>query len=132
MASVLDRLRFQNGSLSPPTAICQNLPRLRPCERDPNPGGGVVMKTIAALAGLAAALFTGQATAQAFPSKAVHIIVPFPGGSVTDTFTRLIGDNMAAALGQTVITEPKAGAGTEIGTKYVIAQPPDGYNILMA
>ena len=82
----------------------------------------------------AAGLLGGMsnAGAQAFPDKPIRIIVPFAGGSVTDTFTRLLGDAMSATLGQTVLTEPKPGAGTEIGTKYVIAQPADGYNILMA
>ena len=70
--------------------------------------------------------------AQSFPSKPLRIIVPFPAGSVTETFTRLIGENMEATLGQKVLTEARAGAGTEIGTKFVIAQPGDGYTLLLA
>lgn len=91
------------------------------------------VRTGLAAAGLVAALgFSAPLMAQGFPNKVVRIIVPFPGGSVTDTFTRLIGENMAPILGQQVITEPRAGGGTEIGTKYVISQPADGYTLLMA
>ena len=86
-----------------------------------------------AAAGLVIAMgFSAPLLAQGYPNKLVRIVVPFPAGSVTETFTRLIGENMEATLGQKVLTEARAGAGTEIGTKYVIGQPGDGYTLLLA
>src|SRR5256885_8091372 len=86
-----------------------------------------------AVSGVISMCMAAAAQAQTYPAKPVRIIVPFPGGSVTDVFTRLIGENMSASLnGQVVLTEPKPGAGTEIGTKYVITQPADGYTIMYA
>jgi tripartite-type tricarboxylate transporter receptor subunit TctC len=83
-----------------------------------------------ALAG-AAALAAPLAIAQSFPSKPVLMIVPFPGGSTTDTFARLIAAGMEPALGQRVLVEPRPGGGTVVGTQYVMAQPPDGHTILL-
>jgi tripartite-type tricarboxylate transporter receptor subunit TctC len=83
------------------------------------------------LVALAVSLGVSNAAAQAFPSKPVFLIVPFPGGSTSDTNMRVIGAAMEPSLGQKVIVEPKPGAGGAVGTQYVIAQPPDGHTILM-
>ncbi len=69
--------------------------------------------------------------AQAFPSKPVHIIVPFSAGGSFDVTARVLAQRMQAGLGQNVIVENRPGGGTVIGTEYVARQPPDGYTILM-
>jgi len=82
---------------------------------------------------LLALSFMANAAAQSYPNHTVRIVVPFPGGSVVDTYTRLLGEAMRPVLGDApVLVEPRPGAGTEIGTKYVISQPADGYTLLMA
>jgi len=95
------------------------------------------MRTTVAIRNVVLALIlqcgVAAVSAQTFPSRPIRIIVPFPGGSVTDVFTRIIGENMVPSLGgQVVLTEPRPGAGTEIGTRFLMAQPPDGYAIMYA
>lgn len=72
-----------------------------------------------------------MASAQDFPSRPIHIVVPFPAGGSSDTLIRQIGIELAADLGQPVITENKAGAGTVIGTQVVASSAPDGYWLLV-
>lgn len=82
---------------------------------------------------IAAALLLGvsAASAQAFPSKPVRIVVPSaPGGSV-DMLSRLVGKELQERIGQPVIIENKPGAGGAIGAEYVAAAPADGYTLLM-
>ncbi len=74
----------------------------------------------------------GAALAQDYPSRPVTIISPFPAGGATDTLTRVLAERMAKDLGQSLIVENKAGAGTNIGASYVSREKPDGYTILMA
>ncbi len=69
--------------------------------------------------------------AQAFPSKPVRIVVPFPAGGAFDITARVVAQRMQAGLGQNVIVENRPGGGTVIGTEYVVRQPADGYTVLM-
>jgi len=81
---------------------------------------------------LVASCLSSVAAAQSFPARPIRIVVPFPGGSVVDTYTRMLAEHMVPALnGQAIIVEPRSGAGTEVGTKYVLSQPADGYTLLM-
>ncbi len=67
--------------------------------------------------------------AEAWPAKAVHIIVPFPPGSSPDLIARMLTDKLAQALGQPVIVENKPGAGGNLGTGLVAKAAPDGYTL---
>jgi tripartite-type tricarboxylate transporter receptor subunit TctC len=72
------------------------------------------------------------AGAQEFPTKPITIVVPFGAGSGTDTISRLIGQQLGVALGQSVVIENKAGASGSIAASYVARQPADGHTLLMA
>jgi tripartite-type tricarboxylate transporter receptor subunit TctC len=81
---------------------------------------------------LAAALpFAPAARAQAFPTRAVRIIVPYTTGGVSDITARLIAEPMAATLGQPVPVENRAGADGVIGTDVVAKSPPDGHTLAL-
>jgi tripartite-type tricarboxylate transporter receptor subunit TctC len=80
----------------------------------------------------ALALLPALATAQAFPSKPVRLIVPFAPGGTTDLLARVIAEPLGQALGQTVIVENKAGAGGSLGAAEVAKAPPDGHVLLMS
>ena len=72
-----------------------------------------------------------SAHAQAYPAKAITIIVPFSAGGATDILARVVGQYMAKDLGQPVIVDNRAGAGGNIGTQAVARATPDGYTLLM-
>ena len=69
--------------------------------------------------------------AQAWPSKPVTLIVPFPPGGTTDVLARALGEKLTLSLGQPVIVESKPGAGATLGADYVAKSKPDGYTLLM-
>ena len=71
----------------------------------------------------------GAAFAQAWPTKPVRMVVPFPPGGATDIIGRLVAGKMQEVWGQTVIVENKPGAGTVVATEYVAKSPPDGYTM---
>ncbi len=88
----------------------------------------VRMFAAAALAAMAA-LVTSHALAQAFPSRPITLIVPFPPGGSTDTAARILGEAMRGPLGQPVVIENVGGAGGSIGVARVARAAPDGYTI---
>jgi tripartite-type tricarboxylate transporter receptor subunit TctC len=85
------------------------------------------------LAAGAAALpaVTRVARAQAYPTRLVRIIVPFPAGLATDTIARLMGQSLSERLAQPFIIENRTGAGSNIGTESVVRAAPDGYTLLL-
>jgi tripartite-type tricarboxylate transporter receptor subunit TctC len=66
-----------------------------------------------------------------YPAKPIHVIVPMPAGSVTDTITRVISTRLAQTLGQPLIIEDKPGADGAIAGEFVARSAPDGYTIFM-
>jgi tripartite-type tricarboxylate transporter receptor subunit TctC len=66
-----------------------------------------------------------------FPSRPITFINPFGAGSASDTLCRIIGDKLAAALGQPVVVEDRPGADGALSALYVHHQPADGYTLLM-
>ena len=71
------------------------------------------------------------ARAQAYPTRPVRIIVPFPAGLATDTIARLMGQSLSERLGQPFVIENRTGAGGNIGTESVVRATPDGYTLLL-
>jgi tripartite-type tricarboxylate transporter receptor subunit TctC len=84
------------------------------------------------LAAGAAALtaLSRTASAQAYPTRPVRLIVPFGPAGATDITARLIGHWLSERLGQQFIIENRPGAGGNIGTEAVVRAPPDGYTLL--
>lgn len=84
-----------------------------------------------ALAGLVGvAALPQQAAAQAYPTKAVTLIVPFGAGGGTDVITRVIAEDLGKELGQQITVEPRPGANGAIGSGVVAKAAPDGYTLL--
>lgn len=80
---------------------------------------------------LAAAMASTGAIAQAWPSKPISLIVPFPAGGTTDVLARALAEKLTLSLGQTVIVESKPGAGATLGADHVAKAKPDGYTLLV-
>jgi len=80
---------------------------------------------------VSAVLGSASAQAQAYPSKPIKMIVPFPAGGTTDIVARLVAQRMSESMGQPVVVENKGGAGGAIGADIVAKAAPDGYTLLM-
>jgi tripartite-type tricarboxylate transporter receptor subunit TctC len=89
-----------------------------------------VRRRLALQAGLALAL-PAWAQTGAFPSRPLRLVVPFPAGGGTDTLARTLGELLGRELGQPVVIENKAGAGTVIGNDAVAKSAPDGHTLLI-
>jgi tripartite-type tricarboxylate transporter receptor subunit TctC len=72
-----------------------------------------------------------SAIAQAYPSKPIKMIVPFPAGGTTDVVARIIAQKMTESMGQPVTVDNKGGAGGNIGADLMAKAAPDGYTIMM-
>lgn len=73
----------------------------------------------------------GLAHAQAWPSKTITVVVPFPPGGTTDVLARAVATKLSANVGQPVIVDNKPGAGATLGAAQVAKATPDGYTLLM-
>jgi tripartite-type tricarboxylate transporter receptor subunit TctC len=101
-----------------------------PTRHDPRPTSGLWRTTILTLGLVLAAGAT--ASAQSYPSKPIHIVVPFAAGGITDVIGRALGQRLAEAWGQQVVIENRPGGGTgQVGTEYVARAAPDGYTLLV-
>ncbi|HTO47448.1 MAG TPA: tripartite tricarboxylate transporter substrate binding protein [Burkholderiales bacterium] len=83
-------------------------------------------------AALALAGAAGVAHAQAFPSRPITIVIPFPPGGISDNSTRVISQKAAAGLGQPIVIENRPGAGGQIGADVVKGAKPDGHTLFLA
>jgi tripartite-type tricarboxylate transporter receptor subunit TctC len=72
------------------------------------------------------------AAAQAWPSKPIKIIVPYPPGGTSDILARAVGQKLQEQWGQAIVVENKPGATGNIGADFVAKSPPDGYTVLLA
>ena len=86
--------------------------------------------TLAGAAGLALPTIPSFVSAQAWPSRTIKLVVPFPPGSSPDIIGRLIAEPLGRALGQAVIVDNRAGAGGNVGTAAVAKAEPDGHTFL--
>ena len=86
---------------------------------------------LCALLGFAVLAAAPMAGAQAYPTHAVKLIVPFPPGGPLDATGRLVAQKLTEAWGQSVVVENKPGAGGNIGADLVAKSAPDGYTILL-
>ena len=86
----------------------------------------------AALVALPLALGASAATAQAYPSKSIRWLVPYPAGGGADFLARTIGQQLSTQIGQPVVIENKPGGNTAIAASDVARAPADGYTVLSA
>jgi len=77
---------------------------------------------------IASWMLAGAAIAQAWPAKAIEVIVPFPPGAV-DTRVRIVSDKVSKILGKPLVIQNRPGAGFRIGTDALLRAPKDGYTI---
>jgi tripartite-type tricarboxylate transporter receptor subunit TctC len=66
-----------------------------------------------------------------YPSRPIHLIVPFAAAGITDISSRTLASKLTERIGQSVVVENRAGGNQVIGTEYVAKSPPDGYRLVM-
>jgi tripartite-type tricarboxylate transporter receptor subunit TctC len=90
-------------------------------------------RAVLAAACAAAVVFrSAGALAQAWPTKPVRLMVPFPPGGSTDIVARIVGQKLGERLGQSIVIENRGGAGGTLGTAQVAKAAPDGYTLTVA
>src|SRR5581483_8145318 len=106
--------------------------------RDFAPGSGLAVEENTtmitrrfALAGLAVTALPLSARAQGFPSRTITIVVPYPPGGPIDTLARLIAQECAGDLGQSIVAENRPGASGIVATGAVARAEPDGYTLIL-
>lgn len=86
-----------------------------------------------ALVGIATVVVCAASMAQdAYPTKPIKIVIPFPPGGAVDTMMRTIGPDLSAQLGQPIVVDNKPGGGAQIAAAAVTNAPADGYTIFLA
>jgi len=100
------------------------------CKRVCNRFGAAILAAVAVVgAGLLAA---DVSCAQAYPSKAIKLVLPLSAGSAIDAVARIMAPALSARLKQTIVIENRPGGGTTVGTRAVATAAPDGYTLLFA
>ncbi len=89
------------------------------------------MKSFAAALVLAFALVPAAVLGQAYPAKAIRVVVPFPPGGTSDIIGRTLGQKLSEAWGQPVIMDNRASVAGSIGAAAAAKSPPDGYTLLV-
>jgi tripartite-type tricarboxylate transporter receptor subunit TctC len=77
-------------------------------------------------------LVSGAAVAQAYPSKTIRLIMPFPPGGPTDIVGRLVAAKVSEQVGQSIVPDSRPGASGNVGLEIASKAPPDGYTIVLA
>jgi tripartite-type tricarboxylate transporter receptor subunit TctC len=85
----------------------------------------------AVVLGVALAVGSYDAAAQAYPTRPVKIVVPATPGGAIDLIARAVGEKMTGSLGQPVVVENKPGASNNLGTDFVAKSAPDGYTLVI-
>ena len=88
------------------------------------------MKFATRIAALAITLAAQAAFAQSWPAKPIRLVSPYAAGGTNDVTGRIVGERLAARLGQSVLVENKPGANNRIATEFVAKSAPDGYTLL--
>lgn len=89
------------------------------------------MQAFRAAFGAALLLSAAAALAQAYPNRAITVVVPYPPGGATDPIARIYATKLSEAWGVPVVIDNKPGAGTTIGMQHVARAQPDGYTMVM-
>lgn len=84
------------------------------------------------LAGALAAVALPGWAQEAYPSKPIHLVVPFSAGGAVDTVGRTVGDRLSKQMNQPIIVDNKPGASANLGAEFVARANPDGYTLLVA
>jgi tripartite-type tricarboxylate transporter receptor subunit TctC len=87
-----------------------------------------ILVLCAAAAGFSAAVAGAQSD---YPNRAIRMVLGFPPGGISDVLGRAIGARLSASLGQQVVIDNRAGAGTTIASDIVAKSPPDGYTLFL-
>src|SRR5262247_4727866 len=90
----------------------------------------MTLKGVLWLAALGLCAAPSQASAQAYPSRQITVVVPFPAGGPSDVVARIVTDHMSKTLGQQMVIENVGGAGGTLGSARVASAAPDGYTLL--
>jgi tripartite-type tricarboxylate transporter receptor subunit TctC len=91
-----------------------------------------MIKKLTLMSALVMGGLCADASAQAYPTRPIRLIVGFTPGGAADYVGRSVGEALGKALGQPIIIENKPGAGSSIAAEYVATATPDGYTILIA
>ena len=89
------------------------------------------MKALLTSVALAVLLAPGISAAQAYPTKPIRVVVPFPPGGTSDIIGRTLGQKLGEAWGQPVIMDNRSGVAGSIGAAAAAKSPPDGYTLLV-
>jgi tripartite-type tricarboxylate transporter receptor subunit TctC len=79
----------------------------------------------------AASLANYTAKAADYPSRPIHLIVPYAAGGAADSIARIVAKRVGKSLGQTIVVENRGGGGSIVGTEFVNKAEPDGYTLLL-